>query len=145
MPLSWVIIFPWEKKFQVNLQVTEMEIAADFAKPQVADIDLVWKGRWKVTWKLLLKSWKKNSFLEGRVGERDKSWEDSFVAYWIKDLLVSATAFFFASGREALESSSKEMECVKENRKRESVHWQVDGNGFVMVFCPFLIFARKVG
>lgn len=35
---------------------------------------------------------------------------------------ISYCIFFFASGRDALESSSKEMECVKQNRKRESVH-----------------------
>lgn len=99
MPLSWVIIFPWEEKIQVNLQVIEVEIAADFAK-QIVDIVLVWKGRWKVTWKLLWKSWEKNSFLDGRVGEGDKSWEDSFVAYWIKEWLVWSAAFFlYQEGR----------------------------------------------
>lgn len=28
-----------------------------------------------------MESWKNSSFLDGRVGEGDKSWEDSFVAY----------------------------------------------------------------
>lgn len=44
-------------------------------------------------------------------------WPIESRTYWYQLLHV-----FFASGREALESSSKEMECVKENRKRESVH-----------------------